>query len=163
MGGRTETPTHGISGIHDPAVVDIAAYRDQQRAAGVVSASEAATPPPMLGNDAAATSSCAPLSFWGGRVKPETRRRRMSWRELMKRVFAVDVLECPVCRGQMKIIAEITEPKVIKKFLAALDLPTEAPEIERARPPPQVEFGWDDECQLDPAADAEVEITFDGA
>ena len=51
----------------------------------------------------------------------------------MRRVFSVDVLECPVCQGPMKIIAEITQPEVIERFLAALDLPTEHPEIERAR------------------------------
>jgi len=59
----------------------------------------------------------------------------MSWAELMKRVFDLDVLQCPVCRGPMKVIAEITEPKVIKQFLAAMDLPTEMPEVDRARPP----------------------------
>ncbi len=63
----------------------------------------------------------------------------------------------------MKIVAELTEPKVIKKFLAAIDLPTEAPALERARPPPQVEFGWDDEVQLDPTPDVGVDTTLYGA
>jgi len=27
-------------------------------------------------------------------------RRRMTWAELMRRVFALDVLECPVCQGR---------------------------------------------------------------
>jgi hypothetical protein len=44
----------------------------------------------------------------------------------------------------MKIIAEITQPEVIKRFLAALDLPTEHPEVERARPPPQLELPLDE-------------------
>ncbi len=35
----------------------------------------------------------------------------MTWAELMKRVFDLAVLKCPVCRGPMKIIAEITEPR----------------------------------------------------
>lgn len=74
-------------------------------------------------------------------------RRRMSWAELMKRVFDLDVLECPVCRGPMKIIAEITDPKVIKQFLAAMDLPTEMPEVDRARPPPQMDFGWPEDVE----------------
>jgi hypothetical protein len=71
-------------------------------------------------------------------------RRRLSWAELMRRVFSLDVLECPVCQGPMKIIAEITQPEVIKRFLAALDLPTEHPEVERARPPPQLELLLDE-------------------
>ena len=68
----------------------------------------------------------------------------MSWATLMKRVFEIDVLECPVCQGPMKIIAEITQRDVIRRFLAALDLPTEAPRVQRARPPPQLDLGWDD-------------------
>ncbi|MEX1362826.1 MAG: transposase, partial [Nannocystaceae bacterium] len=93
----------------------------------------------------------------GESYEPKTNtRRRMTWRELLKRVFAVDVLECPRCRGPMKIIAEITDPKAIRRFLAALDLPTEAPRIERARPPPQVDFGWDDELHAEPTTDADM-------
>jgi hypothetical protein len=71
-------------------------------------------------------------------------RRRLTWAELMRRVFSLDVLECPVCQGPMKIIAEITQPEVIERFLAALDLPTKHPEIERARPPPQLELPLDE-------------------
>ena len=66
----------------------------------------------------------------------------MSWAELMKRVFTLDVLECPDCHGRMKIIAAITEPKVIRPFLAALDLPTDVPSVERSRPPPQLDLDW---------------------
>ena len=61
----------------------------------------------------------------------------------------------------MKIIAEITEPKVIKRLLAMLDLPTEAPKVERARPPPQVEFGWADEFGQDSEAEADQSTTSD--
>jgi hypothetical protein len=76
--------------------------------------------------------------------------RRMSWAELMKRVFSLDVLECPECKGRMKVIATITEPEVVRKFLGSIDLPTELPPMERARPPPQLDmdFGdpeWNDE------------------
>ena len=47
----------------------------------------------------------------------------------------------------MKIIAEITEPKVIKQFLATMDLPTEMPEVDRARPPPQLDFDWPEDVE----------------
>jgi uncharacterized protein YbaR (Trm112 family) len=80
-------------------------------------------------------------------------RRRLSWAELMCRVFALDVLECPMCRGPMKLIAEITQREVIERFLAALDLPAEHPEIERARPPPQLELPLD-EGHEEPSIDA---------
>ncbi len=86
----------------------------------------------------------------------------MTWADLMKRAFQIDVLECPVCSGRMKIIAEVTEPTVIKRFLAALDLSSEMPEIERARPPPPMDFGWTDEVAQDPAVEADMDI-YDGA
>ncbi|MCX4239026.1 hypothetical protein [Paraliomyxa miuraensis] len=44
----------------------------------------------------------------------------------------------------MKIIAEITQPEVIERFLAALDLPIEPAEIGRTRPPPQLELPLDE-------------------
>lgn len=81
------------------------------------------------------------------------RRRRLTWAELLRRVFSLDVLECPVCRGPMKIIAEMTQPEVIDRFLAALDLPVECPEIARARPPPQLELPLDHGHE-DPSIDA---------
>ena len=92
------------------------------------------------------TSSGVGLGFQSETWMPV--RRRMSWADLMKRVFELDVLECPACHGPMKIIAEITEPKVIKRFLAAMDLPTEMPEVSAARPPPQLEFGWPEDTEI---------------
>ena len=69
---------------------------------------------------------------------PAMRPRRLSWRELMRRVFQVDVLRCPrpTCGGRMKIIAEITDPFAAKKILEAMKLPSSAPPVCRARPPP---------------------------
>ena len=57
----------------------------------------------------------------------ELRERRLSWAQLMLRVFAQDVLECPRCGGRRKLIAVITDPAVIVRFLASLGLPTRAP------------------------------------
>lgn len=78
----------------------------------------------------------------------------------MKRVFELDVLECSVCRGPMKSIAEITQRDVIRRFLAALDLPTEAPRVERARRPPQLDIGWED-GPIEPTAD-DASMTYRG-
>ena len=112
-------------------------------------------PLPLLCADGATTeASCESVIDSNERLTPRTAmRRRMSWAELMKRVFEVDVLECPVCKGPMRIIAEITDRKVIQQFLTALDLPSEAPEIQRARPPPQTEFDWDNEVDMGAADD----------
>jgi hypothetical protein len=58
------------------------------------------------------------------------------WAELLKRVFAVDVLRCPDCGGRRRIIASITQGSVIRAILATLGLPTEAPTVYLARGPP---------------------------
>jgi len=64
------------------------------------------------------------------------RRRYYSWAELMHRVFRLDLLVCPWCSGPRKVLAFLTDPLVIRKILSHLRLPTQAPDIAPARPPP---------------------------
>ncbi|WP_438008817.1 hypothetical protein WME89_09040 [Sorangium sp. So ce321] len=47
--------------------------------------------------------------------------------ELLRRTFAIDVLECPACKGRMKLVAMVTEPRNIARFLSALGEPTDVP------------------------------------
>jgi uncharacterized protein YbaR (Trm112 family) len=54
----------------------------------------------------------------------------------MMRTFAVDVLCCPRCSGRLRLVALMTEPKEIGRYLRALGEPTEAPERSPARGPP---------------------------
>jgi hypothetical protein len=64
------------------------------------------------------------------RPKPRcSHPRNYSWAELMKRVWEVDVLECPCCRGRMRILAAIHSPDAIRGILECLGLPTRAPPI----------------------------------
>ena len=49
--------------------------------------------------------------------------RNYSWAELMKRVWAIDVLACPRCQGRMRLLAMIHSPESIRKILECLDLP----------------------------------------
>ena len=58
--------------------------------------------------------------------------RNYSWSELMRRVFALDVLECPRCFGRMRIVAAIHPPEAIGKILDCLGLPSRAPPISPA-------------------------------
>ncbi|MEE9384541.1 MAG: transposase [Nannocystaceae bacterium] len=74
----------------------------------------------------------------GAAARCEAPARRMSWVDLMKRVFALDVLKCGDCGGRMKITAEITDRDAAAKILESLGLPAEVPEIARARPPRQL-------------------------
>ena len=43
----------------------------------------------------------------------------MSWAQLLKRVFAIDITTCPQCGGPLTILAAIEEPAVIAKILSA--------------------------------------------
>jgi hypothetical protein len=64
------------------------------------------------------------------------RRRYRGWAELMMRSFAVDVLCCPRCSGRLRLVALMTEPKEIRRYLRALGEPTDAPQRAPARGPP---------------------------
>ncbi len=57
----------------------------------------------------------------------------------MKRVFEFDPLECPRCRGQMRIIAFLTDEQEILKIADSLRIPRAQapPKIPR---PPEKEF-----------------------
>lgn len=70
-------------------------------------------------------------------TKTRSRAHRLSWSELLKRVFQVDITVCPDCGGQMNFIATIMEPKVIRAILEHLGLPIEPPRFAPARAPPQ--------------------------
>jgi len=60
---------------------------------------------------------------------------RVDWASLLRRSFSVDVLECPKCRGRLKVEAVITEREPVQRILAHLGLPTDAPPVARARDP----------------------------
>jgi hypothetical protein len=58
--------------------------------------------------------------------------RNYEWSRLMARVFEFDVLECPDCRGRLKILAAIHPPVVTRKILDCMGLPCRAPPVTRA-------------------------------
>jgi hypothetical protein len=71
--------------------------------------------------------------------EPAPKRKRggyRPWAELLRRTFALDVLECPACKGGMKLVAMVTEPRSIARFLSALGEPTDV-----ARRPPLTQPG----------------------
>lgn len=53
--------------------------------------------------------------------------KRISWARLLKRVFDIDIEQCPHCGGTLKIIAAILESGAITKILDHLGLPARAP------------------------------------
>ena len=71
------------------------------------------------------------------------KKRRLSWAKLLARVFHIDVTTCNHCGGNIRILAAITQQRVIEKILNHLNLPTWAPSPSLARPPPQQDFDFD--------------------
>ncbi|MCP5182871.1 MAG: hypothetical protein H6993_02860 [Pseudomonadales bacterium] len=39
----------------------------------------------------------------------------------MKRVFDIDISLCPLCGGQLRVIADVTDPILIRKILDRLN------------------------------------------
>jgi hypothetical protein len=61
------------------------------------------------------------------------RERRLTWSELLQRVFREDVLRCKKCGGRAEIISAIAQPKVLEAILICLGHTTRAPPIAPAR------------------------------
>ncbi|MCP5042361.1 MAG: hypothetical protein GY944_15150 [bacterium] len=59
-------------------------------------------------------------------VSPRARSRRLSWSELLKRVFGIDALGCLRCGSTMRVMATITDPDVARRILACMKLPPRA-------------------------------------
>jgi Putative transposase len=88
------------------------------------------------------------------------------WAALIARIYEVFPLLCPICGGQMRIIAFITHSADIRQILDHLGVQSEPPNIAPARGPPlweadaqwgeggQALVGWD--LQAQPATDYEV-------
>lgn len=57
--------------------------------------------------------------------------------------FDVEILTCPRCGGPRKVISVLSYGPVVRRFLECIRENADAPEAERARPPPgQIAFGW---------------------
>jgi hypothetical protein len=99
-----------------------------------------------------ASPSAIPVVSAGAPPRPDAARaRRLAWAELMKRVFAIDVLECPRCRGPMRILATIHPPETTSAILACMGLPVRAPPLAPAR----CHDGFEDEADNQAPADFE--------
>ena len=68
-------------------------------------------------------------------VPPSLQEARRRWAELLRRIFEVDPLRCPRCGHEMRIVAFITQPRVIDRILTHLR--RTATEARRTRAPPR--------------------------
>ena len=76
-------------------------------------------------------------------------RYRVPWADLLRKVFAIDVQECPRCAGRLELIAFIADGGVARRILAHLGLATHPPPMAKARTA-------EDELPADPGPDYDV-------
>jgi hypothetical protein len=58
------------------------------------------------------------------------------WAELLKRTLGFDVLACKTCGGRMKLLAVVTDPGSVARYLARLGEPSDIPARSPSRGPP---------------------------
>ena len=63
----------------------------------------------------------------------KNKKFNLTWAQAMQRAFLIDVLKCPVCKNQMRVLSVITETFVIKKILTHLNLDSDPPPISPSR------------------------------
>ena len=82
-------------------------------------------------------------------LQPEasSKEQRKNWARLIQKIYDVDPLTCPKCRGRMRIISFIGEGEVIKKILKHLGLREVKP-----RPPPRAKLQPQNVQQVVPEA-----------
>jgi hypothetical protein len=74
---------------------------------------------------------------------------RLPWAELLRRVFLVDVFECPRCHGRMRIVSAVTDPCAVERILLHLRHSTAPPALFPPRAPPDGGGGSTEPCPFD--------------
>ena len=101
--------------------------------------------------------------------REEPRHRAVSrylWAMLLARIYEAFPLQCPICHGQMRIIAFINDAGTVGKILNHIGQSTQPPRIAPARGPPPWEMATaaeqaENDQQWDQAAQPAPEIEFD--
>ena len=99
---RPRAHQHTYHGVLAPA----APYRDL-----IVPGPRKATTPSATPADCAAAHDSD--------AERRAKTRRLTWAELLQKVFAIDVLECPHCGARRKLIAMICDGVVVRKILGS--------------------------------------------
>jgi hypothetical protein len=79
---------------------------------------------------------CAADVRWPGVPAAQAARVRSTWARLIHKVYEVDPLECPRCKGPMRVIALIDDAGVIRKILSHLALWAPLNALRRGLAPP---------------------------
>ncbi len=70
---------------------------------------------------------------------PTAARARSTWARLIHKVYEVDPLECPKCKGPMRVISLIEDSEVIRRILRHLGLWAPQQPLRRNHGPPFVD------------------------
>jgi hypothetical protein len=105
-----------------------------------------------------ATGAAAPLSTAPEPPDPVPQKRSPAhylWAALIARIYEVFPLLCPICGGQMRIIAFITHSVEIRQILDHIGVDSEPPRMSPARGPPLWDGGdadeeWAEKGQAEP-------------
>jgi hypothetical protein len=73
-------------------------------------------------------------------IAKQPARHRWAW--LLHRVFAVDIMTCPRCRGAMRLVKLANKPDDIARVLAELGLGARPPPKPRPAPTGQLELDF---------------------
>jgi hypothetical protein len=84
--------------------------------------------------EAEATGTAKP-SVGAGADESPPQKSRASWARLLRRIYEVDPLLCPRCRGPLELLSVLVDPKVVDAILRHLDV-TDQPTSVHARDPP---------------------------
>jgi hypothetical protein len=63
------------------------------------------------------------------------KRRRISWAQLIRKVFEVDPMLCSFCGAKLEVLSFTLELGTIRKFLTSIDCPSQEPEPLGHSPP----------------------------
>ena len=72
-------------------------------------------------------------------------KNRLLFAALLARTFGLNLEICSHGGGRMRLVAALTDPTSIKKYLDGVGLPSGIPELKPARPPPQLDFDYGDD------------------
>jgi hypothetical protein len=100
-----------------------------------------ARPPFAMGAPGVAPAQGSAISPAPEPVQPKRASAHYLWAVLIARIYKVFPLVCPICGGQMRIIAFITHSADIRRILEHIGVESQPPHIVPARGPPL----WD-EC-----------------
>ena len=84
--------------------------------------------PPASGSAGAAPGAEGPPAAY---VRPPY----VAWADLLRRVFALDILACPGCGGRLRLLATIEDRAAGAQILTHLGLPVDLPQPSAARTP----------------------------